>query len=237
MFDRIKKAFAKGDSRSDSATPVPGGKHGETQQWAQRHGLTFEVSREGNGFTVGAQIDGRPWRMQRTRPSRPFIRGEELKARAELDLSMDIAVMVMNRPLKDALERQAYARVTDSLQTTVDSGMPEELRWLSMFDEVGWQSAPDAFWDRYAIVADQKEHAEAWITDAMAGLLLGWPQDGPGAQTPFTLMLVRGKAYLRMEYAPADLSTLAYATTIFVTACESALAALGGVEQPGGKGR
>jgi hypothetical protein len=121
------------------------------------------------------------------------------------------------------------------LQTTVDSSMPEEVRWISLFDEVGWISAPDAFWERYAVVADQQVHAQTWINDALCGLLLGWPQDGPDAQTPFTLMLARGKAYMRMEYAPADLETLAYATTIFVTACETALAEL--AAKPSQKGR
>jgi hypothetical protein len=40
-------------------------------------------------------------------------------------------------------------------------------------------------------------------------------------------MLLRGKAYLRMQYSPADLPTLAHGTQIFSTACESAVAGLG----------
>ncbi|HSV53487.1 MAG TPA: hypothetical protein VLJ57_15325 [Burkholderiaceae bacterium] len=230
MFDRIKKAFAR-DGPNSERQPGPS----DAREWASTHGLTFEGQPPGEAFTLSARVGGKPWRMQRTRPSRPFIRGEELRARAELDLGNEIAVLVMNRALKDALERQAYDRYTDTLQTTMDSSTPEEIRWLSMFDEVGWESAPDAFWDRYAILADQREHAQTWINESLCGLLLGWPQDGPNAQTPFTLMLVRGKAYLRMEYAPADLPTLAHATTIFVNACESALAGLAG--KPPGKGR
>lgn len=223
MFNRIKKVFAKGGQYSGLLSG-----HSEVQDWASTLGLTFEGQPPGEAFTLSAKVGGKPWRMQRTRPSRPFIRGEELRARAELNLGNEIAVLVMNRTLKDALERQAYDRYTDTLQTTMDSNTPEEIRWLSMFDEVGWESAPVAFWDRYAILADQREHAQTWIDAAMCGLLLGWPQGGPNAQTPFTLMLVRGKAYLRMEYAPADLSTLAHATTVFVSACESALAGLSG---------
>lgn len=232
MFDRLKKVFAKGEERP----PAPHGRN-ETQEWASTHGLSFEQQPTSESFTLGARVGGKPWRMQRTRPSRPFIRGEELRARAELDLGNEVAVLVMNRPLKDALERQAYARVTDTLQTTMDASMPEEIRWLAMFDEVGWPSAPDAFWDRYAVLADKREQAQTWINDALCGLLLGWPQDGPDMQTPFTLMLVRGKAYLRMEYAPADLATLAHATTIFVSACESALAGLAKPAPPAAKAR
>ena len=39
------------------------------------------------------------------------------------------------------------------------------------------------------------------------------------------VLLLNGKAYLRMEYTPAQLDTLQHAARIFTTACESALAA------------
>ena len=41
------------------------------------------------------------------------------------------------------------------------------------------------------------------------------------------MMLLRGNAYLRMEYRPADMPTLQHAAAIFTSACESALAGLG----------
>ena len=37
------------------------------------------------------------------------------------------------------------------------------------------------------------------------------------------MLLMQGKAYLRMEYRPADLPTLQHAALIFTSACESAL--------------
>jgi len=39
-------------------------------------------------------------------------------------------------------------------------------------------------------------------------------------------MLLRGKAYLRMQYTPANMPTLEHAAIIFTSACESALAGL-----------
>jgi hypothetical protein len=36
---------------------------------------------------------------------------------------------------------------------------------------------------------------------------------------------MNGKAYLRMEYMPADLATLQHAAHIFTSACDSALGA------------
>jgi hypothetical protein len=46
------------------------------------------------------------------------------------------------------------------------------------------------------------------------------------------MLLLRGKAYLRMEYSPADLATLRHAALIFTSACESALGSLAGPIAP-----
>lgn len=40
------------------------------------------------------------------------------------------------------------------------------------------------------------------------------------------LMLMRGKVYLRIQYTPAGLLTLAHAALIFTRACESAVSGL-----------
>lgn len=52
-----------------------------------------------------------------------------------------------------------------------------------------------------------------------------WPQPAPRAETPFLVVLMNGKCYLRMEYAPMETTTLQHASTIFTTACESAMGA------------
>jgi hypothetical protein len=39
------------------------------------------------------------------------------------------------------------------------------------------------------------------------------------------LLLLQGKAYLRMEYSPAALPTLQHAALVFTTACDAALKA------------
>ena len=50
---------------------------------------------------------------------------------------------------------------------------------------------------------------------------MDWPEPGPDDQVPFILMIMRGKAYLRMQYTPADVPTLEHATKIFAYACQS----------------
>jgi hypothetical protein len=55
--------------------------------------------------------------------------------------------------------------------------------------------------------------------------MMDWPDPAPTAEVPFMILLLRGKAYLRMEYTPANVATLQHASVIFTRACESALSA------------
>jgi len=221
MFQRIKKVFGR-EGRPQAEEPPPESGLGPVSDWAASHGMDLSTLGQGD-LSLQGMVGGRPWRMEIGRPSRKFIAGEELRARAELGLGSDMAVMIMNRPLKEALERHAYSIITDTLQTSIDPNLPEEMRWLAMYDEVGWEGLPGAFWQRYAVLGDRRDTPPQWIDYRLAELLLGWPDPMPDDQVPFIMMLLRGKAYLRMQYEPAELSTLDHAARIFDAGCESAL--------------
>jgi len=230
MFDRLRKAFAKENAATkasaESFAPSSQMANSRVSEWAGTRGFSFSEQDAGKGFSLTGKVGGKPWRMELGKPSRNFIRGEELRARAELGVNEDAAVLVMNRPLKEALEKKAYSIYTDSLQTTADPNLPEEMRWLAMYEEVGWDSLPRTFWERYSILADQRENAVAFMDAELAELLMTWPEPGPSPEVPFMLMLLRGKAYLRMEYTPADIPTLQHAAATFTAACEAALGGL-----------
>lgn len=229
MFDRIKKAFSKERKEpADTAGVNSQLVHGPVSEWAGTQGFAFSLDSTGQGIALEGQVSGKPWRLQLGRPSRSYIFGEEVRARAELGLPEDAAVLIMNRPLRDALEKQAYQIYTDPLQTSLDPNLPEEMRWLAMFDEVGWEALPREFCDRYAVMTDDRKTAMAWIDTRLARLMLDWAHPGPTAEVPFMVLLLRGKVYLRMEYSPADLATLQHAALIFTTACEAALHGLRG---------
>jgi hypothetical protein len=223
MFDRLKKAFHRDAKEPGDAAPTQHA-HGPVSEWAASRGMSFS-SGLGNTVSMQGKVGGRPWRMELGRPSRDYITGEELRARAELGVNDAIGALVINRPLKDTLERRAYSMITDTLQTTADPRLPEEMRWLAMYDELGWEGPPEAFWQRYAVLADQREHALAWVDEHLVALLMDWPDPAPAPQVPFMVVLLRGKCYLRMQYRPAQTSTLEHATTVFTSACEGALAA------------
>jgi hypothetical protein len=221
MFERLKKVFGSdkpdaGDAASDEAV----------SEWAGTRGFSFTGMGKGKGFALKGTVGGKPWKMERANASRDYMRGEELRARGEIKVNDDATVLVMNRSLKDALEKKAYQAYTDTLQTTADHSMPEEVRWLAMYPEVGWESLPKPFWQRYAVMADHRSHAQAWLDPHLVELMMSWPEPSPDPQVPFILMVLRGKAYLRMQYTPADMPTLEHAALIFTTACESAITGL-----------
>lgn len=224
MFERLKKVFGK----DDKAAFPPSSQMASNQvsEWAGTQGFSYSAHVNGQSFSLDGKVGGKPWRIERGRPTRNFIRGEELRARAELGVDEDVTVLVMNRPLKEALEKKAYSIYTDGLQTTADPHLPEEMRWLAMYEEFGWDSQPAEFWDRFCVLSGSREHALAFVDAPLAERMLNWPQPGPSRETPFMLMVLRGKAYLRMEYNPADMPTLQHAADIFNSACESAMGGL-----------
>jgi hypothetical protein len=232
MFEFIKKTLGFGSNpNADKATKspiLPGASvspSSKVSEWASMQGLGFSQRADGRGgYQMDGKIGDKPWRMEQGKPSRDFIKGSELRARAELGIRDGVAVMVMNRQLKNDLDKRAFALYTDSLQTIADPNLPEEMRWLSIYEEMGWESLGGAFLNNYAILAEDRETAMAWINPELVTLLMAWPDHNPA--TPKILMILRGKAYLRMQCTEGDIPTMEHATTVFTTACELALGSL-----------
>src|SRR5262245_610129 len=133
MFDRIRKVLQR-EPRDRDGEAVAHCSFGSVSEWAASRGISVST---GLGHTVSlhGKVGGHPWRMELGKPARDYITGEELRARAELGVFDDVGALIINRALKDALERRAYSMITDTLQTTADPHLPEEMRWLAMYDE------------------------------------------------------------------------------------------------------
>lgn len=228
MFDRIKKAVFGGPGvlprAALAATPQAAA---QVSKWANTRGLSVGVA-DGGGTSLNGMVGGKPWRLECGASSRDYIQGVELRARAELGVNPDASLVVMNRSLKDMLEKRAYSVYTDDTQTLVDPKLSEEMRWLALYPEAQWDGLPRGFWLRFAVMADQEERALAWLKPALAQLLLEWPQPSPALERPFVLAVMRGRVYLRMEHLVQEVATLQHAAAIFVMACESAQAGLSG---------
>jgi hypothetical protein len=228
MFQSLKNALGLNKDQPDKpvselkASPQSHSAYSKVSEWASLQGLTASERGDSKGFHVFGKVGDKPWRIEQGRPSRDFIKGLELRARGEMQVREDVSLMVLTRSLKNDLEKRAFSLYTDSLQTIADPNLPEEMRWLSMYEEVGWESLGNAFLDQYAILADDKEHASAWLTPQLAQQLMAWPSSE--MDVPCVLMVLRGKIYLRMQISEGDLPTLEHATRVFTSACESAIA-------------
>ncbi|RYG06732.1 MAG: hypothetical protein EON92_19645, partial [Burkholderiales bacterium] len=123
MFDRIKKAFSRGPQGKDdkeSGAPSSQLAHGPISEWAATQGFAFSAQSPNQSFSIKGRVGGKSWRLELGPPTRNYIMGEELRARSELGVNDDVAVLVMSRPLKESLEKKAYSLYTDSLQTMAD---------------------------------------------------------------------------------------------------------------------
>jgi hypothetical protein len=132
-------------------------------------GLAFEG--EPDRFVLqgrwSSTLAARKWR-----PTRDYIQGTELRVRAELALSPDAHVMVINRALKEELEGRVYGAITDSLQTTVNQSLPQEMRWLSIYEELRWPQMPASFLRAFAVVGEDLDTARHWVNAALVSQLM-----------------------------------------------------------------
>ena len=230
MFDRLKRIFG-GKASAASSSAITGPERQRIHQWALQQGYSFsEHPAKGRSepspgfqFGLGSKIHGKRWRIECGSPDRDFIKGLALRGRMDIGAVQAASIVIMNRPLKVALEKRAYALYTDSVQTAVDPSLPEEMRWLAALPEVAWKGPPTTLFDDYAVLAARREHATAWVDEALAESLLAWQAQGARLNIPFVLMLMRGKCYLRMQYAKGDLSTLQQMVEVFAAASESGL--------------
>jgi hypothetical protein len=213
MLGRIRKAFFKGKEVRHEPLAA-----GALAAWAVRQGLVLDATEDGRSFTLQGKLGQLTWQLERGAPSRSFITGSELRGRTALGIHPDVALLVLNRPLKDTLEHMAFSQFTDSLRTGAESNLPEEVRWLSMYEEAQLHSAPIGFDDLYAVMAGAPEHARQWVTAGLATELMRWPASME-PQTPVVLMVFRGNVYMRMQYAYEDLQILEQAARIYGLAC------------------
>lgn len=237
MFQRLKKVLG-----SDKApnTAFATGKEGSewlntdvcdeasaqaSSQFNPQDGQGSSVWRENFAVSAGIQgkLNDKPWKLERAAASRNYITGEEIRGRADIAVDREACIIIMNRPLKEQLEKQAYSLYTDSVETLASPPLMEEMRWLALYPEVGWEKTPDSFWKRYAVMTNHRAQAMNWVTPDLADLMTNWPEPATDANVPFILMVMRGKAHLRMQFTPTGANTLDHISHVFTMAAQSAL--------------
>jgi hypothetical protein len=216
MLESFKRLFG---SRGEDHEPD----HGDVAEWARGRGFGFKRVRDDAGFVIEGLLDGKPWRIEWGLPQRDYIIGNELRLRMELELAGDAQMLLLSRPLMEALERKTFEEFTDNVQTQIGTKSPEEMRWLVMFPKINL-STLKTLRARFGAVASSPEAGLAWITGPLADAIeqqaaSGFLRDEP----PFVLMTLRGRAYLRMQLLTPNVSDIAAALALFETAVARAL--------------
>ena len=227
MLESFKRLFARPGHDLDL---------GEVSDWARRRGHGFRRARNDEGFVVDGLLEGRPWRAEWGPPQRDYIEGHELRLRMELELPSEAQMLVLSRPLMDALERKTFEEFTDNVQTQIGTKTPEEMRWLVMFPKVDLATLK-ALRTHYGAVASHPSVGLAWLEGPLAHMLEAASGDLLQGARPFVLMTLRGRAYMRLQLAAPDPRALAGALALFETAVTQALRAAGGSADPGADSR
>lgn len=235
MFNKIKNMFGKGAGANDS------GMHSDLQnahanaeegvsmskdalkqvaKFAKEKKLVYADRPANKGYTLDGQVRGKHYKVERGSPSRQYIEGTELRMRCDLGVSPNASLMVVNRHLKSSLDNNAFSSFTDTMETMVNTNLPEEVLWLTMYGEVGWPELGERFVNDYCILAERRDQAHAVVTPEFVKLLETWPN--PRMTKPTLFMLMRGRLYLRMQFDD-DSFTLEHAIDAFELLCNSVL--------------
>lgn len=196
-------------------------------QWAAGYGWRFTPSDTAQGFTVDGALDGLVWRLENAVPSRDYVQGAELRLHMELPVNPQASVMLINRTLKESLETRVFGAITNSLQTTVSTDLPQELRWLSIHANWAWPQLPASFRQGFAVLGNNKEFAQLCVNAAVVAQAMQEKQAAAPGTVPLVLMLNEGRLSLRMQTVAYHLPDLEYALALFLTTAKVARHNLG----------
>lgn len=191
--------------------------------WARSQGLVYAGLTEIGQYVISGTVENKPWTVERRAGSRPFIEGEELSLRAVLDVLATPAIIIMNRPLKNSLEEQAYNIYTDSVQTFIAPGLTQEMRWIALYPERFQPRLSHYFQDNFAVLANDSNYASSWLSQELADLICKCQNNDISA--PFILMLLRGKMYIQLQITtiPEEITLLDESIKVLQFASVSAL--------------
>ncbi len=188
------------------------------REWAERHELTMRPVRDDGGAIIEGRTGTLPWRLEWGPAQRHYIEGFELRWRAELDFGADWQLLVMNRSLQEAMERDVFDQYMEGAQTQIDDQTPPEMRWLVMFTKLS-AAEMGILRATFVAVGNAKVLLQQWLegplTQALAAL-------GLDEAHPQVLMIGRGRLMLRTELNHTDEGQLDAWRRLFETALREA---------------
>jgi hypothetical protein len=206
MLESFKRIFAGSVQGADAA---------EISAWAGKRGYRY-APMEG-GFAIDGEFEGTPWQLEWAPAQRPFMQGQELRMQIRAVIPPDVHMMLLSLPLMKALEKQAYDRFTQTLQTQIDDGSSEEERWLVMFAKADLAGVHDVA-AHFAAVASSPAQCRIWIEGPLATLLQRAVGTLLVGEPPFVMTVSRGRVAMHIQLGDVSPPFLGAAISLFETA-------------------
>jgi hypothetical protein len=186
-------------------------------QWAHGQGHVFKRSRDGAGFVIGVQDARLEWGPSH----RGYIGSHELRMRSELNAAPNLQMLVMSRPLMDALEKQAFEQAAEGSKKRADAAPPEEMRWLVLCTKLP-PSEMHALRETFGAVASVPQAVSLWLEGPLSRHLKqarsSWLEPGE----PLVLSVQRSRLTLRGAMKRPDAARVAHWAALFEVARQEA---------------
>lgn len=174
----------------------------DLQRWAQDHGHEFRRARDVQGCVISGRQGTQAWRIEWGASQRSYIEGFELRLIADIGLPHDLMVMVLNRQLKQAMEKAVYDSFVDDVQTRIDTDTPAEMRWLVMFPSMPMNDM-GRLRERYGAVSSSLPWLQQWL-DSPLGEALASTIDGVPPDQAVVVTVVNGRLTMRTGMAQPE---------------------------------
>jgi hypothetical protein len=170
---------------------------GWLEAWAHLRGDELKRVRSQAGFVLSNHFHACEMRIECGVSQRDYIAGNEVRLRYELGLPQHCEMLVLSRGLAEHLEQRTFDTLTQGDQTEVTAALPEEARWLAMFERVDLSGLPPILARRFVVVAAQPALGRQWIEGALSTHLLSAASRWLGPAVPFVAITLRGRLYVR----------------------------------------
>ncbi len=224
MFQALRRWLSLGPlgARSSGFSAV--------EAWAGRAGFRFRKAQDRSRFLIETTSNGCELRMEWGPSQRSYIEPSELRLRMDMNLPGSVQMLVLNQALMERLEGETFERYTQSAQTMIDISTPEEMRWLAMFPKVDL-SFDKPLRSHFCVLGADPDLTLAWVKAGLAPQLERASQSLLRGDTPFVLITMRGKMYLRMQLAEPSPAALTQCLELFDSAVLAAQSLIGQMPQ------
>lgn len=189
----------------------------DVARWAESKKYEFRHVRQSPGFVIDGTQGRTPWRLEWGPSQRGYVRGMELRLRADLGLAGDLQALILSRSLKESMEKDVFEQYVEAVQTRADTQTPPEMRWLVMYPLLSGHDLGEMR-EHWAAVANLKPWLLGWLASPL-GQELGKRKPD---RDPVVLMVSRGRIVLRTGLAEAEPAQLESWLRLFETAVREA---------------